>query len=97
MDEIAFLGHRQGDSVAVAVRDVAVGQAEVAFLDGGEPITIASAQRVPFGHKVALVNLAEGEPVIEYGEPVGIASTPMRVGELVHVHNMRSARWPQSA
>ena len=97
MDEIAFLGHRRGDSVAVAVRNVQVEQAEVAFLDGGERSTVTTVQPVPLGHKVALVNLAEGEPVIEYGEPVGIVSTAMRVGELVHVHNMRSARWPQSA
>ena len=47
---------------------------------------------VPLGHKLALADIAAGQEIIEYGQPVGIATTDIRQGEHVHVHNMRSAR-----
>lgn len=92
-DHTDFLGHRGGDSVAVAVHDVTAGPAEVSFLDpsGRRPIEVAAD--IPLGHKVALVALAEGDDVIEYGERIGIARSAISTGEHVHVHNIRSARW----
>jgi len=47
---------------------------------------------VPFGHKLALVPAAAGDPIRKYGEVVGRASTPVDAGEHVHVHNCESAR-----
>jgi (2R)-sulfolactate sulfo-lyase subunit alpha len=97
MSPAALLAHRSVDTVAVAVRDLETGVAEVAFLDGGEPLTVLIVQQVPFGHKVALASIAAGDPIIEYGERVGVARAPISAGELVHVHNMSSARWLQTA
>jgi (2R)-sulfolactate sulfo-lyase subunit alpha len=51
---------------------------------------------VPLGHKFALRDIDEGADVIEYGVRVAVASRPIRKGEHVHVHNVRSARWQQS-
>ncbi len=45
------------------------------------------------GHKVALSPLEQGNAVIEYGQRVGVATSSIAPGDLVHVHNIRSARW----
>jgi len=48
---------------------------------------------VPLGHKVALRDIGSGEPVIEYGEAIGLATADIRVGQHVHVHNLKGQRW----
>lgn len=94
MDEsLAFLAHRQDDMVAIAVRDVEKGSAQFASLDSGVRRSIEVLEPIPLGHKVALVDIAEGTEVIEYGQPVAIALAQIGVGQMVHVHNIRSAKW----
>jgi len=51
---------------------------------------------IPLGHKVALRDLATDERVTEYGETIGLARTDIAQGDLVHTHNVRSARWQRS-
>lgn len=92
-----FLVHNRGDSVAVAVIDVEPGTASATYLDDGSCNEIAVIDAVPLGHKVALTEIAEGEQVIEYGVRIGVARQLIPVGALVHVHNLRSARWQRSA
>ena len=89
------LAHRQGDAVAVAVGDIAPGtRVEVRMLDGSPPVAVTAAEPIPLGHKVALRPLAAGEDVVEYGERIGRATQVIALGAHVHVHNVRSARWP---
>jgi altronate hydrolase len=45
---------------------------------------------VPHGHKLALVDIAAGEQVSKYGQPIGIATQAIAAGEHVHEHNLRS-------
>ncbi len=90
---IDFLAHKGGDHVAVAVRDVQPGPALVAWLDSPERCEIQVNDQIRFGHKVALAGLAEGDPVIEYGVAVAVTTGPVASGDLVHIHNVRSARW----
>ncbi len=42
---------------------------------------------VPFGHKIALRAIPQGEPVIKYGVAIGRATCDITAGEHVHVHN----------
>ncbi|MGJ8624325.1 MAG: UxaA family hydrolase [Yoonia sp.] len=57
-----------------------------------ECTTIASGlaidQGIPFGHKVALCQIADGGAVIKYGVVIGHATSAIRQGEHVHVHNI---------
>ncbi len=46
---------------------------------------------IPAGHKAALVDISEGEDVIKYGYPIGVATTNIKAGEHIHSHNMRSS------
>lgn len=89
-----FLIHEPGDSVAVAVTDLEAGEVHGAVIATGERRTRQLLCRVPLGHKFALADLAAGDEVIEYGVRIGVASQAIPSGEYVHVHNLRSARWP---
>lgn len=42
------------------------------------------------GQKYARRKIEVGEPVIKYGYPIGEASAPIREGELVHSHNLKT-------
>jgi (2R)-sulfolactate sulfo-lyase subunit alpha len=93
---VDFLAHRQGDDVAVAVRDTGPGPASAAYLDSGDRFEIVASEAVPLGHKIALRDLAESENVLEYGVLIGLTRAPVTAGQLVHTHNLRSARWQKS-
>ena len=92
----AFLAHNEGDMVAVAVQDVAPGERLVVYLDSDREARITVTEEIPLGHKVALVDLAADAEVIEYGVRVALTRQPITTGQLVHVHNVRSARWQNS-
>jgi len=48
---------------------------------------------IPIGHKVALVDLKEGDTVIKYGEDIGKMVGPAEKGGHVHTHNCKTKRW----
>ena len=91
-----FLVHNEGDHVGVAVQDVEPGRRRAVYLDSDREVEIDVTETVPLGHKVALADLDGGAAVIEYEVRVGLTRRPVRRGELVHVHNIRSARWERS-
>jgi (2R)-sulfolactate sulfo-lyase subunit alpha len=88
-----FLVHNEGDHVGVAVEDVRAGPARVVFMDTDRTTEISVIEPIPLGHKVALRDLPAEAEVIEYGVRIGVARAPISAGTLVHVHNLRSARW----
>jgi len=91
-----FLVHNEGDHVGVAVQDVPPGRRLAVYLDSDREVEVDVAEEVPLGHKVSLADLPGGADVIEYAVCVGLTRQPVRRGELVHVHNLRSARWQRS-
>ena len=42
------------------------------------------------GHKYALRDIAEGENIVKYGQPIGHATRPIARGEHVHTHNVKT-------
>ncbi len=76
------------DNVAVALAPLEPGE-RLAVADG---VTLRAG--IPFGHKLAIADIAAGAPVRKYSEVIGIASQPIGAGEHVHVHNVVSARLP---
>jgi altronate dehydratase len=75
------------DNVAVARRDIAAGDA-VALPGGG---TLRAVADIPRGHKVAMADIARGEPVLKYGECIGVATEDIGAGGWVHTHNIEPA------
>lgn len=91
-----FLVHREGDSVGVAVRDLSPGTVRGVYLAAEGTVEVELRKPVTLGHKLALVDIASGDDVVEYGVRVAHASQQITVGDHVHVHNVRSARWQTS-
>ena len=79
------------DNVAVVLEDVAAG-GEVRAAGGGRSEAVKAIQTIPFGHKVALADLPRGAEIYKYGEIIGRASTNIRAGEHVHIHNIEGTR-----
>jgi (2R)-sulfolactate sulfo-lyase subunit alpha len=88
-----FLAHLEGDTVAVAVRDVEPGTRQASFLDETATVTLGVTEKIPWGHKVALRDVASGEEIVEYGVGIGLATSNIRTGDCVHVHNLKGSRW----
>ena len=74
-----------GDDVAVALRPLAAGE-EIEI--GGSSVSLLDA--IPYGHKFALHDIADGSPVRKLGWPIGEATKPIRAGEHVHTHNVKT-------
>jgi (2R)-sulfolactate sulfo-lyase subunit alpha len=91
-----FLIHNEGDHVAVAVQDNEPGELQAVYMDSDRVLHVRASEAIPLGHKLALVDLGEGVQVIEYGVPIGLTRRAIKAGELVHIHNIRSARWQKS-
>lgn len=76
------------DNVAVSMRDIKRG--EKIQLDDGE--TVTAAEDIGFAHKIALENIPEGGKVIKYGHIIGEAIKYIKIGNLVHIHNIVSTK-----
>ena len=76
---------RDDDDVAVAARPIPAGT----VLNLGDA-SVEVVEPIPMGHKLALVDLAEGAPVRKYGQVIGFASKAIRAGSHVHVQNLRA-------
>ncbi|MCR5330399.1 MAG: altronate dehydratase family protein, partial [Lachnospiraceae bacterium] len=71
------------DNVAVILEAVGAGTE----LEG---TGVTVKQDIPAGHKCALRDIAEGEAVIKYGNPIGKAREAIPAGSWVHVHNVKT-------
>jgi altronate dehydratase small subunit len=90
MEERLAIQIRAGDNVVTLVDEAAAGdRVQYATAEGRRHVT--ALDHVPFGHKLAVVDVPEGEPIVKYDEPIGRASQAIRRGEHVHTHNVESA------
>ena len=73
------------DNAAVALDALSPG--EEAVLAGK---TYQVREDIPFGHKMALEDLASGAVVVKYGCPIGHVTRAVQAGEWLHSHNMKT-------
>jgi altronate hydrolase len=71
------------DSVAIA--RVAIPADQTLHING---TAVTSLAAIPAGHKIAIRSVAAGDPVYRFGNIIGFATTPISIGEHVHVHNL---------
>ena len=69
----------EADNIIVAVD---------AFAPGFVYQNATASERVPRGHKMAILAIAAGEPVRKFGQIIGFASQPIAPGQWVHEHNV---------
>ena len=75
------------DNVAVCLREVKAGE-EVTVQRGKDAFTLIAKDTIPMGHKIALIDFVQGQPILKYGEIIGQATSSIRIAQHVHVHNV---------
>ncbi len=65
---------------------VAAARAPTGALAVGEDVR--AAEPIPSGHKMAIRAIAAGEPVLKYGQVIGVATCAIAAGAHVHTHNL---------
>lgn len=91
---IQFLVHDPKDDVGVAVVDIASGtKCSGRILANNKTIEASAIEAVPLGHKIALRDFAVGDTVTKYDCPIGKVVQPIKAGQWVHVHNLKTKRW----
>jgi SAF domain. len=92
---IHFVVHEKDDDVGVVVVEGCVrGTKAVGWImEPDSTIQIELKSDIPIGHKVALRDLKVGDSVIKYGVDIGRVVAPIRKGEHLHVHNVKTKRW----
>ena len=56
--------------------------------------TVVTRENIPLGFKIAGCNIATNESIMKYGVSIGSATRDIALGELVHLHNMKSDYLP---
>ena len=79
MSKTDLIIHDAKDNVAVVVID--------------KTIKITSIIEIPLGHKMALQDLKEGDTILKYGHDIGKVIKPIKKGDHVHVHNVKTKKW----
>lgn len=79
------------DNVATAVEEIKAGE-KVAVPLAGSFVTLIAAETIPFGFKLALQEIPQGEIIRKYGETIGRANRMIAMGAMVHIHNLEGTR-----
>ncbi len=82
---------RDNDNVATALRDLVSGE-EIVVGVQEQTLQVVVREAIPFGHKLAVTDIAQGDNVVKYGEVIGRATQAIPKGVHAHVHNIESLR-----
>ncbi len=90
-----LLVHDHRDNVAVVVVESVTSGTDLfcVVTEDNSEFRCSANQEVPLGHKVALKDLSVGDTVVKYGEDIGRVVAPIRKGDHVHTHNLKTKRW----
>ena len=95
MKQPDFIVHEADDNVGViVVEGIVAGQTLSGWVMATDatPSVTANAD-IPIGHKVAVCDVADGTTAIKYGEDIGKIVAPIKIGDHVHTHNLKTKRW----
>ncbi|MCQ2560856.1 MAG: UxaA family hydrolase [Clostridia bacterium] len=79
------------DNVAVAIEPITKGET-VEYKKEDTVCSLTAAEDITIYHKLAAVDIKKGEPVVKYGEHIGIAAVDIPAGSHVHTHNVENHR-----
>ncbi len=90
-----FLVHDSADTVGViVVEGIEAGKDMTGWvMDTDKTITVKALDPIPLGHKVALVDIKNGDTIIKYDNDIGKAVADIKKGGHCHVHNTKTKRW----
>lgn len=78
------------DNVATLLQDAPASAVLTVRGDASMP-TVCTVEPIRAEHKVAVADIAAGQPILKYGFPIGVATQPIARGQWVHLHNCRSS------
>ena len=92
---IEFVVHEEADGVGVVVIEGMKAGAECAgwIMQENKMINFTVLNDIPIGHKVALKDFKVGDTAMKYNTDIGKIVAPVKKGEHVHVHNLKTKRW----
>jgi|TARA_B110000977_G_scaffold152565_1_gene193738 (2R)-sulfolactate sulfo-lyase subunit alpha len=95
MSQTDLIIHDEKDNVAVVVIETTKkGQDCSAWImENDKTVKINSIAEIPLGHKIALSDLKEGDTILKYGHDIGKVVKPIKKGDHVHVHNVKTKKW----
>ena len=63
------------------------------IMENDKSVKIQSKNDIQLGHKIAMVDLNEGDTILKYGHDIGKVVKSIKKGEHVHVHNVKTKKW----
>ena len=92
---IDFLVHEKGDGVGVVVVEGLKAGQEIKgwIMKEDQTIKTKIVSDIPIGHKLALQDFNVGDTVYKYSTDIGKVVAPIKKGEHLHVHNVKTKRW----
>ena len=95
MSQPDLIIHDEKDNVGVVVIETTKkGQDCSAWImENDKTVKVSSMNEVPLGHKIALQDLKEGDTILKYGHDIGKVVKPIKKGEHVLVHNVKTKKW----
>ena len=87
--------HDQKDNVGVVVIEKITPKQECTcwIMENDSSKSIQSKDEILLGHKIAMIDLNEGDTILKYGHDIGKVVKPIKKGEHVHVHNVKTKKW----
>ena len=87
--------HDQNDNVGVVVIEkiTPIQECTCWIMENDSSTSIQSKDEIPLGHKIAMNDLNEGDTILKYGHDIGKVVKPIKKGEHVHVHNVKTKKW----
>lgn len=79
------------DNVATALRRLEKGET-IRIESDDHVFEVILAEAIPTGHKFVLKDVAAGEPIVKYGEVIGLATQRIGQGEHAHIHNIEGQK-----
>ena len=87
--------HDEKDNVGVVVIDkISANQdCDCWIMQNDKSVVIQSKNEIHLGHKIAMIDLNEGDTILKYGHDIGKVVKTIKKGEHVHVHNVKTKKW----
>ena len=87
--------HDEKDNVGVVVIEKITPNQEYNcwIMENDKTVNIQALNEIALGHKIAMVDLNEGDTILKYGHDIGKVVKPIKKGEHVHVHNVKTKKW----
>lgn len=79
------------DDVVVAIEPIKAGE-DVCYMCQNDTLSFKAIDDITIYHKIAKREITKGNPVIKYGEHIGLASQDVKIGQHVHTHNIDDHR-----